>query len=166
MKPIDPHKIEFRNLKREIVYLPQGRVIELRNSSYGLCIVEQRILLIQSAFNDLWELPGGKCDEGEDTLTTMRREFREETGYEVPDQEFTQMGFHREYFYVDSTDNYCDSTMTFYRFHKLGQKLSNELDAHEVKNISWFDENEVRKIKTHPISLKFIEMTFGNWKSF
>lgn len=98
----DPHKIQFVNLKREIVYLPQGRQIELRNSSYGMCIAENKILLIQSVFNDLWELPGGKCDPGEDTITTMRREFKEETGYVVPDQEFTIIGSHREYFYVDS----------------------------------------------------------------
>ena len=157
----NPYKIEFLNLKREIVYLPKGRRIELRRSFYGLCIIKNQILLIQSSFNDLWELPGGKCDPGEDPLTTMRREFREETGYILPDQTFTPIGTHREFFYVDPSDQYCDSTMIFYRFHSIGNKISNELDSNEVKNIAWVSKSGIKNLKIHPVSLKFIEMNFS-----
>ncbi len=162
---MDPHKIPFRNLKREIVYLPLGRTIEPRTSSYGICILNGRILLSLSAFNDLWEVPGGKSDPSEELLETMRREFTEETGYQVPDQEFILIGSHREYFYVDSTDNYCDSTMSFYRFHKLGPQITKELDSHEVKGISWFDKESLQHIKIHPISKQFITQVLGAYEN-
>lgn len=46
---------------------------------------EQRILLVRQfrlpAERELWELPAGRLDPGEDSLTAARRELREETGY-------------------------------------------------------------------------------------
>ena len=152
------HKIPFLNIKRETVYLPEGRVIESRSSAYGLCIANNEILLVQSAYNDLWELPGGKLDAGETALEAMRREFREETGIQIPEQEFVLVGTHQEYFYVDPTDNYCDSTMIFYRFSHLGEKSNDLIDTAEVKNIAWFNESSIKTIKIHPISLQFIKM--------
>lgn len=133
-------------------------MIESRSSSYGICIRNNEILLIQSAFNDLWELPGGKLDADETALLAMKREFREETGHQIPEQEFVLVGTHQEYFYVDPTDNYCDSTMSFYRFSHLGEKSDDLIDTTEVKNIAWFNEFSIKTIKIHPISLQFIKM--------
>lgn len=50
-----------------------------------------RILLARRACEPgqgLWDLPGGFMDEGEDPLTTVRRELQEEAGVEIEPEEF------------------------------------------------------------------------------
>jgi ADP-ribose pyrophosphatase YjhB (NUDIX family) len=42
-----------------------------------------RILLIRRSDNDLWAIPGGLMDIGEDIARTVRREVKEETGLDV-----------------------------------------------------------------------------------
>ena len=152
--------MEFKNHKREIVLLPSGRMMVPRVSAYGICISNGRIFLLRSAYNGLWEAPGGKLEKNETPLQAMRREFKEEAGHEVPDQEFTSIGFHQEYFYSDSTDEYFDSTMHFFLFHHLGKRLTSNLDEKEVEAVSWFDQTTILQIELHPVSKKFIEQCF------
>jgi ADP-ribose pyrophosphatase len=48
---------------------------------------EERILLVRQfrlpAEKDLWELPAGRIDPGENALQAAKRELREETGYQA-----------------------------------------------------------------------------------
>jgi nucleoside triphosphatase len=51
---------------------------------------DDRLLLVKtSKWSGLWGVPGGKIDYGEDMLTALRREMREETGLEISDIEFS-----------------------------------------------------------------------------
>lgn len=63
--------------KREIVHHNGGAAI--------LVIVDQKILLVKQfryAFNDeIYEIPAGKLEKGEDPLESAKRELEEETGY-------------------------------------------------------------------------------------
>jgi 8-oxo-dGTP pyrophosphatase MutT (NUDIX family) len=157
---MDPRKIEFRNVKREIVFLPDGRLIEPRLSAYGICVVEKRVLLVQSAFNGLWEAPGGRADPGESPLEAMRREFSEETGFEVPDQNFLSLGVHQEYFHDEHDDQYFDSSMHFFQFRGLGKRLTTELDPLEVNALDWFSQEALESLPLHPVSKKFIALSW------
>jgi len=162
MAILDPHKIEFRNLNREPVFLPPGRVIEKRDSSYGVCHVENKLLLVQSAYNSWWELPGGKVERGESSIEAMKREFQEETGFAVLDQEIKLLGENQEYFYDNINDQYFDSTMTFFYFHKISEIATNDFDRRDVSKVSWFSRDSMQ-IETHPISRKFINLAL-DWK--
>jgi 8-oxo-dGTP pyrophosphatase MutT (NUDIX family) len=53
---------------------------------YGICIIEERILLIRKArgpFTGLLDLPGGGIEFGEEPEAALRREFIEETGLTI-----------------------------------------------------------------------------------
>jgi mutator protein MutT len=71
----------------------------------GLIYQGDRLLVCQrkrnGAFPLKWEFPGGKSESGEDALTALRRELREELGIEVRRaSEF----FRHRHLYPDQTD--------------------------------------------------------------
>ena len=49
----------------------------------GLCTHEGYVLLTKADQDEYWILPGGKVELFEDTRTTLRREFLEETGQDA-----------------------------------------------------------------------------------
>ena len=59
----------------------------LRLAAYGVCIVDERMLLARYVSPDRqqrhWTLPGGKVEHAEDPYDAVVREFAEETGYTV-----------------------------------------------------------------------------------
>jgi 8-oxo-dGTP pyrophosphatase MutT (NUDIX family) len=51
-----------------------------RVGAYAVCVDDGRILLTRLTDTDLWTLPGGGVDHGEDVRTAAIREVYEETG--------------------------------------------------------------------------------------
>ena len=49
----------------------------------GICIHNDKVLLHKTGPELYWTLPGGRSELQEDTATTVKREFLEESGYEV-----------------------------------------------------------------------------------
>ena len=43
-----------------------------------------RVLMVRDANNGKWMFPGGKIDRGEGPFEAAKREFGEETGFELP----------------------------------------------------------------------------------
>ncbi len=61
----------------------------------GIIFREGKLLMIESEAGEL-KLPGGGQEEGEDDITTLIREVREETGYEVLPDTVTGFGYIEE----------------------------------------------------------------------
>ena len=82
-----------------------------------------------------YKLPGGGIDEGEDAITALRREIREETGYEITD--IKELGEVVEYRYFCGMHqiSYCYiATATQFVGTQLTQK---EQDG--GMELQWFD---------------------------
>jgi 8-oxo-dGTP diphosphatase len=68
----------------------ESRVVKsrlLRLAAYGICVVDDRLLLARYVSPDAterhWTLPGGRVEHGEDPYDAVVREVAEETGYAV-----------------------------------------------------------------------------------
>lgn len=110
-----------------IPILDDGQIVMIKNERF---VVQQ----------NLWELPAGTIEIGEDPLETARREILEETGYEAKSMEFL--------FNFYSTPGFCDEIMHVYIAKSLTLK-GQHLD-------------ETEKITVHPLPLKKImEMMYN-----
>jgi 8-oxo-dGTP pyrophosphatase MutT (NUDIX family) len=49
----------------------------------GVCVHASHVLLARAESDDFWYAPGGRCEAGESSAHTLRREMREELGLEV-----------------------------------------------------------------------------------
>ena len=86
---------------------------------------EPSVLLIRqyryAANQELWELPAGRIDEGEDALTAAKRELAEETGYSASEWKLA--------LYYYASPGFLDETMSLFAARDLRKgKASPEED--------------------------------------
>lgn len=93
-------------VRRDVVRHPGSVVVMAINEDRR----EPRVLLVRQyryvADQDLWELPAGRIDAGEDELAAARRELVEETGYSASE-------WKRALFFY-SSPGFLDETMAVY----------------------------------------------------
>ncbi len=56
---------------------------DFRETCFGICVKDDKILLTFKANKNEYALPGGGVEKGENFEACLRREFKEETGYEI-----------------------------------------------------------------------------------
>jgi ADP-ribose pyrophosphatase len=146
-------KIEYRNSKilyegKRVNLLaveaehPKGGVTEREIVDHPGAVVvlplldPKTVILIRNARyvvqKELWELPAGTLDEGEETLACAKRELQEETGYKA--------GKMTHLFDFFTTPGFCNEMLYAYLAEDLsyiGQKL-----------------DETEKITVEPVNLK------------
>jgi ADP-ribose pyrophosphatase len=98
-------------VRRDIVRHPGSVVILALDERPA----EPSVLLIRqfryAANQDLWELPAGRIDEGEDALTAAKRELGEETGYSASEW--------KRALYYYSSPGFLDETMSIFAARDL-----------------------------------------------
>ena len=90
-----------------------GRYVNTRVACRGIAIRDDNVLLVYAKNNDVWMIPGGGLEEGEDETSCVIREMSEETGYAV---EPTECALEIDEYYED--EKYISK---YYRCDIVGQ---------------------------------------------
>ena len=99
---------------------------------------EGRILLMRPARRG-WEFPGGQVEEGEDLLTALRREIREETGVEVQPTKLAVV-----------SSNLRQPSKVLFDFLCVWESGDPRRDGIESLEVGWFGREEALGMVTHP----------------
>lgn len=96
-------------------YDPKGEVFS-RPSARAIIIQDGKIAVIYSRKNQFYKIPGGGVESGEDNITAMIREVKEEVGLTVKPETIKEFGYvhriqrgkHEPVFVQDNFYYWCD----------------------------------------------------------
>lgn len=119
--------------------------------AYGIAVrdgASGKEALVSPQF-DGYDWPGGTFKLGEDTVQTLKREFKEETGFDVEPTKLLTVETSLFHHYKRGTDHH--SVLVFYAVRIVGGELSDVgFDADEreyAKLAKWVPIAELRKMK-------------------
>ena len=117
----------------------------------GILVEAGRVLLTQrkrgTHLEDLWEFPGGKCEEGEDPKAALVRELREEVGIEVAVGDPVCITFHR---YDDV------GKCVLLLFFEVTRQTSAEPRAIDVAAVKWAGAGDLEASKFPPADVEVL----------
>ncbi len=140
------YKGAILNLRRDEVLLPDGRnafreIVEHSGGSAILCEKDDKILLVKQFRypykQEIFELPAGKINIGEDPMETARRELLEEGGINATKLELM--------FTIYPTPGYTEEKIYLYRAVQIEEKTQ-RLDDGEFLTCYWFTKDELKKM--------------------
>ena len=119
------------------------RSIVRHNGSAVMMAVDEkkRVMLVRQyrlpANRNMWEIPAGKVDEGENVLQAAKRELIEETGLRAKKWKKLVSFF--------PSPGYVEEKMTIYLATELTQGESQPMDDERIET-RWFTKKELRKM--------------------
>ena len=111
-------------------YNPDGTV-EIRPSVRGIVIRDGKILMVHSLKYDYYKFPGGGIEAGESKAEALRREVREETGFDVDPDSIREYGLVHRRSRGKETDLFIQDN--FYYLCKVSDGVGQELDDYEAE---------------------------------
>lgn len=140
------YKGRIINLRNDDVILPNGKpakreIIEHSGGSTILCVQDGKVLMVKQfryAYGEeIWELPAGKLNKGEDPKETARRELEEECG--VLAKDLTLL------FIVYPTPGYTEEIIRIYSAENLKNTQQN-LDEDEFLSVKWIEISTLKQM--------------------
>ena len=139
----NPHKVSADNL-------------EISVHVYGIAIDGDKVLI--SPQWDGFDFPGGTANKGETHIETLKREFQEETGYEVEPLEL--LAFYTTFFHHHKRNKDYQSYLVFYRVKIVGGKLTDagfDTDEKEYASLAkWVPLKDLRTMH-HACSVNILD---------
>jgi 8-oxo-dGTP pyrophosphatase MutT (NUDIX family) len=103
----------------------------------------------------LWTAPGGKIESGEDSLTAIKREVFEETGFDLPQESFILNGT----YYIKHPN--IDFTIYIYKSY-LDEKPAVILSKNEHDRYQWITAKKALNLKLIPDGDQCLFVTFSD----
>lgn len=134
------------NLRKDKVSLPDGNtgmreIIEHSGGSAILCEKEDKILMVKQfryAYKEeIWEIPAGKVNAGENPMDTAFRELEEEGGIKAEKMELL--------FSVYPSPGYTSEIIRIYRATGLTESATH-LDEDEFLSAEWIEKPRLQKM--------------------
>ncbi len=135
---------------------------------YGVCLYENKILVIKKKigpYKNRYDLPGGSLEKGEALATALKREFFEETGFEIEILE--NIGI-KDFFipWKWKEFNYVHHIAVFYKVNLVrGNRIKpKQFEGQDSLGAVWIDINKINESNSSPLILEIIKWL--NNKSF
>lgn len=135
---------------------PENIKSKKRESANGIYIKNGQVLLVKPSWVDIWEFPGGGKETNESLIETLKREFLEETGYEI--LKFDENPIHQinTKFYADDLDIFFDSNMYFYKILEIGEQDKTLINRDEIIDIQSLSLDSLNKENMNNLHLEVI----------
>jgi 8-oxo-dGTP pyrophosphatase MutT (NUDIX family) len=134
--------MEFRDINGNIVKLSKADKarVSWRPSVYGFLVKDGHMLCVKQRWTDSYSLPGGGMEFGEDISTSLKREFLEETGYDIGVTK-KQPVYINTALFIGPVSKRAYQAIVFYyevRLRSNKQKKAKDFgDGMEIKEIAW-----------------------------
>lgn len=127
---------------------------------YGIAVRGDEALV--SPQFDGYDWPGGTFELGEDTVTTLKREFWEETGYKVEPMKLLRI--YTSFFHHPKRNEDYQSLLVFYAVKIVGGEISTEgFDEDEreyAREAKWVKISELKKMR-HACNMEIADELLG-----
>jgi len=120
----------------------------------GAVFRDGRVLLVRERVDRGWTLPGGWADPGDPPSTTVAREVREESGYEVRPKRLVAV-------HDRDRHNHPPIAYAVYKLFFLCELLEQEpvsAPDHEVEAVNWFDPHRPPTLSTGRVTAEQLEL--------
>ena len=131
-----------------------GKVVRV----VGMALVKGKKVLLQLRddkpgiwFPNHWSLIGGHVELGEQPEEAAKREFREETGYELR---------HPALFHSEEVQKDNETRQRF--FFRDEYDTAQQIHCYEGQEMNFFSLDEIRKLRVAPIHIPIIEKVLKN----
>ena len=140
------YKGKILNLRKDDVILPNQKnaireFVEHSGGSAIFCQIDNKVLLVKQFRypygEELWEIPAGKLNPGEDPMQTAIRELEEEGGIRAKKVE--------KMFEIYPTPAYTNEIIRIYRATEV-EEGQMHLDEDEFLKGEWFDIEKVKQM--------------------
>lgn len=127
---------------------------------YGICVHNGKLFVINKnggPYTNRFDLPGGSLEDGESLSQATKREYLEETGFEIGIEEnLGVVDFKLPWLWREFTD--VHHIAVFYSVRKIGGELSipEQYDGQDSLGALWVSEKEVSLDNASPLVFKSI----------